>query len=337
MRLVLRLTALTALSFGVSTELVAQDTQIPNLFLALPIDCKLGTDCFLQNYMDVDASTGAKDFHCNSLTYNNHKGTDFRLLNLPAMQEGVSVLAAATGTVTAIRDGEKDGLFWNGQPEAVSDKDCGNGVVIDHGDGWETQYCHLKEGSVSMVRGQSVEAGNSIAQVGMSGRSEFPHLHLSLRHKGVPVDPFTGKTEKDGCGQADQSMWKDNETYKISYVPVGLLNHGFADEEITNRGIEEQAYNEALLTTESPGFVYYVRVFGLRLGDTQEYTVLTPDGSELAQSKSVHEGTPKAQSFRFIGKRRPPNGWQPGTYEGHYRLIRNGVTLIDANKTATLR
>ena len=85
----------------------------------------------------------ATDFTCGPLSYDGHDGTDIALPTRAAMAEGVAVLAAAPGTVTGIRDGIADFA------PVIQGKECGNGVVIDHGAGWVTQYCHLRQGSVA--------------------------------------------------------------------------------------------------------------------------------------------------------------------------------------------
>jgi len=74
-------------------------------------------------------------------------------------------------------------------------------VVIDHGDGWESRYAHLKEGSIlvdadpaTQVKTQ-VSVGEQIAMSGNSGFYKDPdsnlpyHLHFELRHNGVIVNP----------------------------------------------------------------------------------------------------------------------------------------------------
>jgi len=311
--------------------------QYHGLVLNQPIDCVLGQDCFLQNYMDVDAGPGSADFMCLALAYDGHKGTDFRIPDLEAMRIGVNVLAAASGTVKATRDGETDGLFWEGGAEAVGNRECGNGIVLDHGNGWETQYCHLKQGSLSVKRGQRVSAGDVVAEVGLSGQTEFPHLHISVRQNGTPVDPFTGLTADDRCGQKGTSLWSSDLQDVIKYVPAGVVNQGFAEGQVNSRGIEEGLYDENEISPTSPGLVYYVRMFGLRTGDEQEYVVLRPDGSELIRSTYAHEEGPKAQYVRFVGKRRPQGGWPTGTYEGRYKLVRDGVVLIETNMSFMLR
>ena len=89
------------------------------------------------------------------------------------MRAGVAVLAVADGKVTGVRDGEKDinpsdrqsGDCWQGMRE--------NGVFLRHPHGWDTQYCHLASGSVSVSKGQHVKRGQVLGKVGLSGATEF--------------------------------------------------------------------------------------------------------------------------------------------------------------------
>ncbi|PIZ45252.1 hypothetical protein COY32_05440, partial [candidate division WWE3 bacterium CG_4_10_14_0_2_um_filter_41_14] len=74
-------------------------------------------------------------------------------------------------------------------------------VVIDHGDGWESRYAHLKEGSILVDADPATEVktqvsvGEQIATSGNTGFYKDPasslpyHLHFELRHNGVIVNP----------------------------------------------------------------------------------------------------------------------------------------------------
>jgi murein DD-endopeptidase MepM/ murein hydrolase activator NlpD len=66
---------------------------------------------------------------------------------------------------------------------------CGIHVVLEHGDGMETLYCHLSEAAVA--NGQPVGAGQRIGSVGSSGFSTGPHLHFEVHRDGRAVDPAT--------------------------------------------------------------------------------------------------------------------------------------------------
>ena len=126
--------------------------------LGLPADCTLGQTCFIQQYPDADPGPAAQDFMCEGLSYDGHKGTDFGLPSLAAMDAGVTVIAAAPGIVRGVRDEMADRLY-SPQDDTLSGRDCGNGAVIDHGGGWETQYCHLAQGSLTVASGDVVERG----------------------------------------------------------------------------------------------------------------------------------------------------------------------------------
>lgn len=63
----------------------------------------------------------------------------------------------------------------------------GNLVIISHGNGVQSYYAHCNKLLVSV--GQSVAAGQVIAQVGSTGNSTGPHLHLEIRINGTAVNP----------------------------------------------------------------------------------------------------------------------------------------------------
>ena len=63
----------------------------------------------------------------------------------------------------------------------------GNNVVIDHGQGVFSMYCHLSK--IRAALGQSVAKGETIGLVGHTGRATGPHLHWGVRVAGARVDP----------------------------------------------------------------------------------------------------------------------------------------------------
>ncbi len=96
-----------------------------------------------------------------------HEGLD--IANYP----GTPIRATADGTVAFA--GAKAGY--------------GQTVIIDHGYGLETWYAHNRR--ILVRPGQRVQRGESIAQLGNSGRSTGPHLHYEVRINGTPVDPLS--------------------------------------------------------------------------------------------------------------------------------------------------
>ncbi|MCB1171062.1 MAG: M23 family metallopeptidase [Leptospiraceae bacterium] len=65
----------------------------------------------------------------------------------------------------------------------------GGFVLLDHGNGIKTGYMHLSK--LIVKNGQTVEAGQLIAEAGATGMVTAAHLHVSLWVNGYPIDPLS--------------------------------------------------------------------------------------------------------------------------------------------------
>lgn len=285
--------------------------------LSLPLDCTPGESCFVQNYVDRDPGPDALDFTCGPLTYDGHKGTDIALTSLAAMQAGVAVRAAADGIVTGMRDGMADRIMTAENADQIKGRECGNGLVIDHGDGWVTQYCHMQRGSLTIQQGQSVKSGDLLGLVGLSGQTQFPHLELSVRLDGAVVDPFApgaGAT----CGGSGTPLWKN----PIAYAPGGLIALGFTDAIPAFDAVKSGTVARETLPPDAPALVLFAYGYGSRAGDQLDITIQGP--AKRVMARTVRLEKTQAQYFRAIGKRAAPGGWPAGRYTGTVALIRQG-------------
>jgi murein DD-endopeptidase MepM/ murein hydrolase activator NlpD len=95
-----------------------------------------------------------------------HAGTDFRA------STGTPIVAPAAGIVVLTDD-----LFFTGRT-----------VAIDHGLGLISVLAHMSKISVHV--GDTVRPGDTVGQVGATGRATGPHLHWSVRLNGARVDPM---------------------------------------------------------------------------------------------------------------------------------------------------
>ena len=291
--------------------------------LGLPIACEPGRTCEIQHYVDRDAGPGTRDYRCGPETYDRHTGVDIRLPDMAAQRRGVAVLAAAAGKVRYIRDGVPD------QPPGHAtgpENGCGNAVSIDHGGGWLTAYCHMAKGSVTVRPGQDVAAGQPLGRVGITGMSDFPHLHFDVRQGERVVDPFAPDAAA-ACGARQTPLWTATAAAKLAYRQGVVLNAGFTAVQPSKDDVEDAAV-QPFAEAASPWMIFYVRAIGLLPGDEAELTLTAPDGATLATVRRPPLARWRAEDFNLIGKRRPAAGWPRGRYVGDYRVWRGGKVAV---------
>lgn len=101
----------------------------------------------------------------SSIRSSRHTGLDI------SAKKGTPIKVVADGTVTFAK--------YNGS--------YGNLVKVDHGNGVETWYAHTNK--MYVKAGTEVKAGDVIAEIGSTGNSTGPHLHLEIRVNGKHINP----------------------------------------------------------------------------------------------------------------------------------------------------
>jgi hypothetical protein len=287
-----------------------------------PVDCKEGKDCWVVNYMDVDpVPDSARDFRCGQRSYDNHKGTDIAIRDWKAMLSGVDVLAVADGTVLRLRDGVEDKVLSREQLTTLLEQNraCGNGVVIDHGEGWQTMYCHLKKNSIVVNKNNTVKTGQKIGQVGHSGYVEFPHLHIGVMRNDVWIDPYTGRNNREGCGLAGRSIW--SKEVLSDYTPVSIYATGFKDDVPEYEDIKRDVSSPKSLSLDSPALTFWAVIFGIEKNDQIHMEIRDPKGQMFSQ-RDITQGKTRARQFFYVGRKNRKSALIEGTYTGIITLTR---------------
>jgi len=306
----------------------------------LPVDCAMGSVCSIQNYIDHDPGPGWLDHTCGPLSYDGHRGIDFRVPTQIDMRRGVAVIAAADGEVVIAKDGQPDLLMADTGPGKTREARNGNWVAIRHGDGWVTTYAHLMQGTVAVRQGERVARGQKLGLVGLSGNSDFPHVHFAVTQENRLLDPFTGQEPTAACGGADQNLWSPAARAELAYRAGGLLAAGFLGRRTTHREVMAGIEQPESLPADSSVLIFWTTSWGLLRGDKQSLTIIGPDGEVFVSDLREIEKN-RATESRWVGKQRRAAPWPPGHYRGIYRLERQvggtTVTVIDITREIEVR
>ena len=300
------------------------------LQLQLPVQCEIGRDCFVQQYVDNDPGPGFKDYTCGLQSYDGHKGTDIRVRSTADIRNNFAVLAAADGVVKGRRDGMADKLVKSRKtPGNIKGRECGNGVLVEHRDGWETQYCHMKRGSVRVRKGDAVKAGDVLGAVGYSGLAGFAHVEFVVRKDDKVVDPFKGLgATVDACGAGTTPLWPAPVLEAFRYRDGQVLDTGFAQGKVTLHDVETGAVQGFVPSPTSPALVAWGWAMNLQKGD-EVIAVLSGPGGDLHRNKVILKGR-QSQYMLFAGTKRKTKRWPRGRYTSFFGVLRNGEPIIRA-------
>ena len=171
--------------------------------------------------------------------------------------------------------------------------------------------------------------GQILAQVGLSGLTQFPHVHLSLRHNGKVIDPFAPAPDAT-CAPPSGNLWQVTPPAP----PGALIRIGFAPAIPDYGTIKAGQAARDHLSPDAPALVLFAYAYGGLTGDELVFEITGPDGPVLRQSAVLDRN--QAQYFRASGKRLTRGLWPNGHYTGTVTILRDQTPLEQARVKMTV-
>lgn len=263
-----------------------------------------------------------RDYRGQRRTYDNHEGIDFTIHGYPAMVEGVPVIAPCDGVVVGVRDDHRDhrsvepiGKFPEGQ-------DCGNGVGIDAGDGFFVQVCHLLQGSIVVRPGDRITRGQTLALVGWTGKSEFPHVHMNVVQEGVDVDAMR---LPDG-----RSLWSTSAMPALR--PGKILAAGLYPQLPDKLDYQLLPDGAPRIHPAAGAVIAGVWLIDVAAGDVVRFELTRPDGEVRVHEELMDR--PAAGVRREYGRKRTGPSLLPGAWIARITVFR-GEDILDEVTVST--
>jgi hypothetical protein len=262
-------------------------------------------------YFDLDPVSGVLDWDCQAHAYNGHNANDIAIRDFVQQEQGVFVLAAAPGTVVSTHDGEFDWQM-SADPGAI-----GNHVIVEHEDGTQTRYWHLRNRSVLVTPGEQVLEGQPLGQIGSSGISTGPHLHFAVNVAGQDVEPHAG-----GCNPG-ASLWRDPLPHALTN-PTELAGSGVSGLDLSNADVKTRPAQVTHIASEGlyTRVDFWAQLRHLHVGDQLDVYWYAPGGAlhELdAYTQTYSAGMMNLRQDTLL------LGTQVGTYTAEFRI--NGVPV----------
>lgn len=244
--------------------------------MSWPLEVAQNERNVVSSYFDLEPAVEEPlDYQCEFHNLDGSAGLFLRLYSFEEMDRGIRVIAATPGVVTSVGDGHPD---RNTSPAAAE-----NYVYVDHGDGSQARYLHLRRNSVAVKVGEIIPRGRVIGLIGSSGQSWAPQLELQVGDVVGPNwrarDPFLGP-----C-QGEPSLWQSQPDY-VGDNPLRFVTVQLFTETSGGGDVFDISYADYMEGLEEPG------LFGLdepwlpvlfqyqgRAADLMQIRVRRPNGT----------------------------------------------------------
>jgi hypothetical protein len=157
---------------------------------------------------------------------------------------------------------------------------------------------------------------------------------------GRAIDPFAGAAMGAGCELTGVPLWSADALVRLAYRPAVMVCGGFALAVPDRAAIQDACPSVSSAAADSEAIILFTEISGVQAGDRLRLTVRRPDGSVLVDNE-FEIAKARARQFRYVGKKRPEDGWPPGSYAGRIVLTRDAPpdrrVPIDISRSLVLR
>jgi len=276
----------------------------------------------IYNFVDHDPTVSGGqygptnlDYNCGNRSYDNadgynHQGIDYVSWPFPwhlYEHNFVEVIAAESGTIIGKDDGQTD--------DRCTPDSTWNAVYLQHADGSESWYGHLKNNSLTTKTvGQTVSKGEYLGVVASSGLSNIPHLHFEVYDASNQlIDPYAG-----ACNSlnSNTSWWANQPAYREPTLNT-LLTHSA----VPIHGCPTAGEDPRFANVFSPGQTIFVATYyrDQLEDDVTTHRIRRPDNSVWYTWQHTAPETYNA-SFWWSSYNLPSSGpFGEWTFEATYR------------------
>ena len=248
---------------------------------------------------------------CGSKATDNNQSTHISLGTTQSHLSNIPVIATANGKVL---EAQNIGGF------------CGTRVLIDHGEGWQSSYCHLNPETLLARRNQTVQSGQVIGTIGISGQTNWPHLSYALLRNGMVFDPFSNRTNLEGCAQKSDTLWSGG--INPLYEPAQVTSIGFHVGYIRTNSILSGILKPAeKIRSETPQLSLWTLMMNIQKGDEISLKIVAPD-MRIVKQQTIIAGKSRVRYPLFFSASRGKLLWDKGVYRGEITVTRT----VNGNK-----
>jgi hypothetical protein len=290
--------------------------------LAFPLVCEPGQSCWIIGYPDLNPAEGtAQDYACGPSAADGDVFLRLGLADASAIPLNVPVVAIDDGKVVDVSDGLDDRLAASKKQIKMGTSNCGNGVVIKHAGGMESAYCHMRKGSIRVARGDTVRKGDIIGAAGQSGVALWPQLGFSIREGGYFIDPVTGASPAEGCGQRVRPAIALPDEF-THYQPAAIVALGFSTAPIPPAAMAlGQAPRFAQMNPGERTINLWGMVLGVHKDDQIEIRLRDPRGRSFYYDRQYADSDYERFPINANRSRGYVN-WRTGLYSGTVTITR---------------